>query len=57
MHRLSITFPDELIEPIKELAKENGRSFGKEVVQMVKAQLALEAKSALPETERQVERS
>ena len=44
MHRLSITFPDELIEPVKKLAKENGRSFGKEIVQIIKAHIAQEQK-------------
>lgn len=53
-HRASIGFSPELIKILQDRAKENGRSLSKEVIQLVKAQLAQETKkepiaTALPE--------
>ena len=48
--QLSIRFSSEQEQRIRMLAKQNGRSFNKEVIRLVDAQLALESKKELLET-------
>jgi hypothetical protein len=43
-HQISIRFSPEMSRAIQDQAEKSGRSFSKEVVQLVKAQLAQETK-------------
>src|SRR5712672_878674 len=56
LYRISFNLPSELERILQDRAKENGRSYSQEVVQLVKAQLKQEERSNVSMTDLQPRR-